>query len=120
MTQHATGTVRRLNAAVVINHRDGKDPQGKAVRTPLPPAEIERITALVRQGIGFDPPTGAALKVCEAVFAEARSPNACRPAHALNMLIATPSGFDYTGTDDTSARAGPDSIAVGFTPLPTT
>lgn len=58
--------------------------------------------------------------VRKAVFDEARSPNACALPMSLNMLIATPGGFDYTGTDDTSARAGPDSIAVGFTPLPPT
>jgi flagellar M-ring protein FliF len=35
VTRNATGTVRRLNAAVVVNHRTSTDAKGKTTSTPL-------------------------------------------------------------------------------------
>jgi len=68
VTKNATGTVRRLSAAVVVNHRSSIDPKGKAGSTPLSEAEIEQLTALVQQGIGFDAKRGDVVKVINAPF----------------------------------------------------
>jgi flagellar M-ring protein FliF len=67
-TKNATGNVRRLNAAVVVNHRVSTDPKGKAVSTPLTPEELEKLTALVEQGIGFNKERGDSVRVINAPF----------------------------------------------------
>ena len=53
VTRNASGTVRRLHAAVVVNNRTTTDPKGKSSTVPLTDAELEKLTALVQQGIGF-------------------------------------------------------------------
>jgi flagellar M-ring protein FliF len=68
VTRNAAGAVRRLSAAVVVNHRTGIDPKGKATSTPLTEGEIEQLTALVQQGIGFDAQRGDVVKVINAPF----------------------------------------------------
>jgi flagellar M-ring protein FliF len=67
-TRNATGTVKRLNAAVVVNHRSSVDPKGKAVSTPLTADEIAQLTALVEQGIGFNKERGDSVRVINAPF----------------------------------------------------
>ncbi|MDP1651086.1 MAG: flagellar M-ring protein FliF C-terminal domain-containing protein, partial [Rubrivivax sp.] len=68
VTRNAAGAVRRLSAAVVVNHRTGTDAKGKATATPLTEGEIEQLTALVQQGIGFDAQRGDVVKVINAPF----------------------------------------------------
>ena len=68
VTRSATGTVRRLNAAVVVNHRHSVDAKGKAVSTPLTPEELDKLTALVQQGIGFNAERGDSVRVVNAPF----------------------------------------------------
>ncbi len=68
VTKNAVGTVRRLNAAVVVNHRVSTDAKGKTVSTPLTEKELEQLTALVQQGIGFDERRGDVVKVINAPF----------------------------------------------------
>jgi flagellar M-ring protein FliF len=67
-TRNATGTVRRLNAAVVVNHRSSVDPKGKTITTPLSADEIAQLTALVEQGIGFNKERGDSVRVINAPF----------------------------------------------------
>lgn len=80
VTRGATGVVRRLNAAVVVNHRTVTDSKGKTTTTPLSPEELEKLTALVQQGIGFDAQRGDQVKVINAPFhAEPMPPAAALP-----------------------------------------
>jgi flagellar M-ring protein FliF len=75
VTRNAAGTVRRLSAAVVVNHHTGIDPKGKPTSTPLSPTEIEQLTALVQQGIGYDAQRGDVVRVVNAPFrVEAAAP----------------------------------------------
>jgi flagellar M-ring protein FliF len=67
-TRNATGNVKRLSAAVVVNHRMSVDPKGKSVSTPLTPEEIEKLTALVQQGIGFNKERGDTVRVVNVPF----------------------------------------------------
>jgi flagellar M-ring protein FliF len=67
-TRSATGSVKRLTAAVVVNHRTSTDPKGKTQATPLTEAEIEKLTALVQQGIGFNKERGDSVRVINAPF----------------------------------------------------
>jgi flagellar M-ring protein FliF len=64
----ATGTVRRLSAAVVVNHSSKTDPKGKVTTTPLTEPELQKLTALVEQGIGFNKERGDTVRVINAPF----------------------------------------------------
>jgi flagellar M-ring protein FliF len=68
VTRNATGVVRRLNAAVVVNHRSATDAKGKVTVTPLSAEEIEKLTALVQQGIGYNKERGDSVRVVNAPF----------------------------------------------------
>ncbi len=68
VTRQATGQVRRLNAAVVVNHRSSTDARGRSSTQPLSQKELDELTALVQQGIGFDERRGDVVKVVNAPF----------------------------------------------------
>jgi flagellar M-ring protein FliF len=68
VTRAAVGQVRRLSAAVVVNHRTNTDAKGKTTAAPLADKEIEQLTALVQQGIGFNSERGDQVKVINAPF----------------------------------------------------
>jgi flagellar M-ring protein FliF len=68
VTRNSAGTVRRLSAAVVVNHRNLTNPKGKLVSQPLTDKEIEQLTALVQQGIGFNAERGDVVKVVNTPF----------------------------------------------------
>jgi len=68
VTRNASGTVKRLNAAVVVNNRAVTDAKGKTTYVPLTSDEIEKLTALVRESIGFKQERGDSVKVINAPF----------------------------------------------------
>ena len=68
VTRSASGNVRRLNAAVVVNNRTATDPKGKVTQIPLTTEEIEKLTTLVRESIGFKQERGDSVKVINAPF----------------------------------------------------
>ncbi|HSC64358.1 MAG TPA: flagellar basal-body MS-ring/collar protein FliF, partial [Caldimonas sp.] len=68
VTKSATGNVKRLNAAVVVNNRSVTDAKGKTTQVPLGADEIEKISALVRESIGFNKDRGDSVKVINAPF----------------------------------------------------
>ena len=67
-TRNATGTVKRLSAAVVVNHRVSTDARGRTTSTPLTPEELEKLTALVEQGLGISKDRGDTVKVINTAF----------------------------------------------------
>ncbi|MFT4099677.1 MAG: flagellar basal-body MS-ring/collar protein FliF [Burkholderiaceae bacterium] len=68
VTRNAPGQIRRLTAAVVLNHRKSLDADGKLVATSLTEKEIESITALVREAIGVSKDRGDSVNVMNAAF----------------------------------------------------
>jgi len=68
VTRNATGNVRRLNAAVVVNNRSTTDAKGKTTTQPLTSEELDKLTALVRESIGFKQDRGDSVKVINAPF----------------------------------------------------
>jgi flagellar M-ring protein FliF len=68
VTRQAVGQVRRLNAAVVVNHRANTDPKSKTPTVPLSDKELEELTALVQQGIGYNADRGDVVKVVNVPF----------------------------------------------------
>ncbi len=68
VTRNAVGGVRRLTAAVVVNNRVSVDSKGKTVSTPLTQKELDQLTALVQEGIGYNAQRGDVVKVVNAPF----------------------------------------------------
>ena len=68
VTRASTGNVRRLNAAVVVNHRVTTAPNGKTTSTPLSGDEVEKLTALVQEAIGFSKERGDSVKLINVPF----------------------------------------------------
>jgi flagellar M-ring protein FliF len=68
VTRNAVGAVRRLNAAVVVNHRSVTDAKGKTSTVALPQAELDKLTELVREAVGFSQDRGDSIKLISAPF----------------------------------------------------
>ncbi|MBW8847030.1 MAG: flagellar M-ring protein FliF [Burkholderiales bacterium] len=68
VTRGATGSVKRLNAAIVVNHRSVTDAKGKTTTQPVPAEEITRLTDLVKEAMGFNAERGDSVKVISAPF----------------------------------------------------
>lgn len=63
-TKQSIGTIKRLSAAVVINHR--KDAKG--VTKPLADVEMKQINELVKEAMGFNKERGDTVSVANAPF----------------------------------------------------
>jgi flagellar M-ring protein FliF len=68
VTRNATGVVKRLTAAVVVNHRNVVDAKGKTVPTVMSQEELDKLTALVQESIGFSKERGDSVRVVSAPF----------------------------------------------------
>ena len=78
--RNATGSIKRLSAAVVVNHRVTTDARGRTTSTPLTPEELEKLTALVEQGLGISKERGDTVKVVNTAFrAEPAAPKTEEP-----------------------------------------
>ncbi|MFN3987482.1 MAG: flagellar basal-body MS-ring/collar protein FliF [Rhodocyclaceae bacterium] len=67
--RQAVGQVRRLSVAVALNHRTETLPNGQTRSVPPSDEEIARITALVREAMGFNANRGDSVSVSAAAFA---------------------------------------------------
>ncbi|MEN9436056.1 MAG: hypothetical protein RIR09_711, partial [Pseudomonadota bacterium] len=65
----ATGVIKRINAAVVVNHNVTTNDKGKTTSTPLTDAQVEKMTALVREAVGFSKDRGDSVNLLNAAFA---------------------------------------------------
>lgn len=68
LTRHALGTLKRVNVAVVVNHRSVTDAKGKTSTQPVPADELEKLTALVQEAVGFNKERGDSVKVVSMPF----------------------------------------------------
>ena len=68
VTRNATGNIRRLTAAVVVNHVTKTDAKGKTTTNPMTQEELDKLTALVKETIGFSEQRGDSVKVINAPF----------------------------------------------------
>lgn len=101
VVRSATGTVRRLSAAVIVNHQSVAGPDGKVVAKALTPAQMDQINALAREAIGFSKERGDSVQVVNAQFStpaarEAaelplwRQPETLELARSLGPWLALP------------------------------
>ena len=100
VTRNATGSIKRLNAAVVVNNRSVTDPKGKTTQVPLAPEELDKLTALVQESIGFNKERGDSVKVVNAPFKVGPVPEAAsvplwKQPEVIDMLraLAVPAGL---------------------------
>ncbi|HZY19155.1 MAG TPA: flagellar basal-body MS-ring/collar protein FliF [Ramlibacter sp.] len=69
VVRNATGNVRRLSAAVIVNHVALVGPDGKPRPVAaLPAAQMEQVNALVREAIGFSKDRGDSVQVVNTPF----------------------------------------------------
>ena len=67
-TRQPAGRVTRLSVAVLIDNLRTTDAEGKVTETPLPADQVERLTALVRDAVGFDATRGDTVNVVNSSF----------------------------------------------------
>ncbi|MFN7858045.1 MAG: flagellar basal-body MS-ring/collar protein FliF, partial [Acidovorax sp.] len=67
VTRAGTGTVKRLSAAVVVNYQSTEE-KGKVVTKALTPEQVEQMTALVRETIGFNRDRGDSVNLMNTPF----------------------------------------------------
>jgi len=67
-TREPVGTVNRLTVAVALDNKTSLDDKGKPVSTPFTKEEIESMTALVKNAVGFDEKRGDNVSVVNAAF----------------------------------------------------
>lgn len=68
-TKSASGQIKRLTAAVVVNHRMKAGENGAAATaTPLSEDDLKNVNALVREAMGFNQQRGDSLNVVNSVF----------------------------------------------------
>ena len=67
-TRQPAGKVTRLSVAVLIDNLRVTDKDGKTTETPLPQDQIDRLTALVRDAVGFDATRGDTVNVVNSSF----------------------------------------------------
>jgi len=126
VTRNATGVVKRLNAAVVVNNRTVTDAKGKVSQVPLGTDELDKLTALVRETIGYKQERGDSVKVINAPFKIESQPTVDLPwwkqPDALDVLrsFAMPGALSlvavlvFLGL----VRPGLRAFAVAFPPPP--
>lgn len=74
VTRGSTGAVKRLSAAVVVNYQSGED-KGKPITKALTPEQVEQMTALVRETIGFNKDRGDSVNLMNTPFQVTAAPS---------------------------------------------
>jgi flagellar M-ring protein FliF len=70
-TREPVGTVDRLTVAVALDNKTSLDEKGKPVSTPFTKDELDQMTALVKNAVGFDEKRGDNVSVVNAPFQSA-------------------------------------------------
>lgn len=67
--RQATGEIRRVNVAVLVNHRTTLDAKtGKPNSVALPAEEMDKLTALVQEAVGYKKERGDSVRVVNIPF----------------------------------------------------
>jgi len=66
--KHQQGATKRLSVAVVLNYRMGLDEEGNPVPQPLEDDEVEQVTLLVKQAVGYSRERGDQVEVVNSPF----------------------------------------------------
>jgi len=66
--KEAPGTIKKLSIAVLLDYRQQTNEAGETERLPLPDEEIERLTLLVKEAVGFSEERGDTVNLMNASF----------------------------------------------------
>ena len=91
----ATGVVKRINAAVVVNNQVTTDDKGKVSSIPLTEVQIEKMTALVRETVGFNKERGDSVNLLNAPFAMAKNEMVDLPLWKQPEVLDTARSFAW-------------------------
>jgi flagellar M-ring protein FliF len=69
-SRNVPGSVQRLSVAVVVDYRQRLNGAGEIERIPLRPEEMDYITTLVKEAVGFDEHRGDSVNVINASFVD--------------------------------------------------
>jgi flagellar M-ring protein FliF len=67
-TKHQQGTLKRLTVAVVIDDKVTKDAEGVETRIPWTASELERLSILVRDSVGYSAVRGDSVNLLNSAF----------------------------------------------------
>ena len=68
VTRGNNWAIKRVNAAVVLNYQSITDAKGKVENKPISPEQMEQMTALVRETIGYNKERGDSVNLMNAAF----------------------------------------------------
>lgn len=68
ITKAARGQIKRVSAAVIVNHRKGVDKSGKPTSQPFSPDELKQINQMVRDAMGYSQTRGDSVSVANIPF----------------------------------------------------
>ncbi|VVE70649.1 flagellar M-ring protein FliF [Pandoraea captiosa] len=77
--QQATGGLKRLSAAIVVNYRPGTDAKGKPAMVALTQAQLDQIQNLSKEAIGFSGQRGDTINIVNSAFTVETDPEANLP-----------------------------------------
>jgi flagellar M-ring protein FliF len=63
-----SGAIKRISAAVVVNYQKSTGADGKVTSAALPAPQLEQMTALVRESVGFNKDRGDSVNLMNAPF----------------------------------------------------
>jgi flagellar M-ring protein FliF len=69
-TRNQTGTVKRITAAILVNHKKTTGEDGKVTYTPLSEAETSQLQSLVQEAIGYNKERGDSINLVNAPFSQ--------------------------------------------------
>lgn len=69
-TRQPSGTIRRLSVAVLVDHKHVTSESGETTTQPLSAEEVEDLTRLVREAVGFDEKRGDTVRISNVSFYE--------------------------------------------------
>lgn len=79
VTRGNNWAIKRLSAAVVVNYQALAEEKGGATPKPLTPEQIEQMTGLVRETIGFNKERGDSVNLMNTPFLTSETPAAAVP-----------------------------------------
>lgn len=89
-TRQPAGRIRRVTAAVLVDHVPRTGEGGKVTMAPLDAATLTRVEALVKEAVGFDAARGDSVSVMNAPFVRDAEPVAADAPFWENPLWQNP------------------------------